>query len=234
MDFNSRFDALLQPFGLSRIGSMRVGPEDRVPDIDEGKPARSLLLAGNGGASFWPLFRRSTEFADGLADPLDRWSKRVGEDIAKTLGGRAIFPFEGPPYPPFLAWADKTGRSVQSRLSLFMHERFGLWHAYRFALALPEPLDPSPRESRFESPCLTCADKPCLKVCPVDAFAGPSYRADLCFDYLRSHSNSDCRQLGCESRRACPVGKAFTYVPEQAGFHMDAFVKTRLSRHQYP
>lgn len=228
MDFDSRFDALLQPFGLSFMGAMRVGPLDQVPDIAENKPARSLLLAGNGGASFWPLFSRSAEFADGRPDPLDRWSKRVGQHIAESFGVRVIFPFEGPPYPPFLAWAHRTGRSVQSRLSLFMHDRFGLWHAYRFALALPEPLDPSPRESRFESPCLACADKPCLKVCPVDAFAGPSYRADLCIEYLRSHSNSACRQLGCESRRACPVGKAFTYVPEQAAFYMDAFVGTGL------
>jgi hypothetical protein len=46
-------------------------------------------------------------------------------------------------------------------------------------------------------------------------------------DYLRGDGKSACRQLGCESRRACPVGKAFTYVPEQAKFHMDAFVRSR-------
>jgi ferredoxin len=227
---NTRIHGSLEPFGLLLIGVLHVTDEDRVPDIADGLPARQLLLIGNGGSSFWPEFRRSEEFADGLADPLDRWSRRVGNQVAQALGGWVIFPFDGPPHPPFLAWAGKTGQAVASRLSLFIHERYGLWHAYRFALALPERVDLSPVESGFESPCLSCADKPCLQVCPVNAFSGPSYRADLCMDYLRADSTSACRQLGCEARRACPVGKAFTYVPEQARFHMDAFVSSPQMR----
>jgi len=224
---NSRIHSLLHPLGLLLIGSLRLGQDDPVPDIAADPPARQLLLIGNGGSSFWPQFSRSGEFSDGLADPLDRWSRRVGNQVAQALQGRAIFPFDGPPYPPFLAWAGKSGNAVSSRLSLFIHEQYGLWHAYRFALALPEKLELSPVTSGFESPCLSCADKPCLEACPVNAFSGPEYRTDLCMDYLRGDGKSACRQLGCESRRACPVGKAFTYVPEQAKFHMDAFVRSR-------
>lgn len=222
-----RVNALLQPLGLVLLGALPVTDEDQLADTDGQAPVRRLLLIGNGGSSLWPVFSRSAEFADGRADPLDRWSRRVGNELAAVLGGRAIFPFEGPPFPPFLAWADTAGAAVASRLSLFMHQRFGLWHAYRFALAVPELPDRPTPEVVFESPCLSCEDEPCLHACPVDAFSGPSYRSDLCMDYLARDTQSACRQMGCASRRACPVGQAFTYLPRQAKFHMDAFVKSR-------
>ena len=220
------FQSLLKPFGLLLIGSLRVTAEDGVADIADNQPARTLLLVGNGGSSFWSSFSRSPEFSDGLTDPLDRWSRRVGGQLANQVDGRVIYPFEGPPYPPFLSWAGKTQQVGPSRLSLFIHEHFGLWHAYRFALAISGLHDKPPAVSEFESPCLTCEDKPCLAACPVNAFADPSYRADLCMDYLVSDNTSECRETGCAARRACPVGEVFTYVPEHAKFHMDAFVKS--------
>lgn len=225
--FTGRVNGLLQPLGLILLGFLPVTQLDGMADLDGGVPVHGLLLVGNGGSSLWPVFSRSAEFADGGADPLDRWSARVGNEIAAKLGGRAIFPFEGPPFPPFLSWAAKTGTAVSSRLSLFMHQRYGLWHAYRFALAIPETPARLPAGAVFDSPCLTCAAKPCLEACPVSAFSGPAYRSDLCIDYLDHDMDSGCRRLGCASRRACPVGKAFTYLPDQARFHMNAFVKSQ-------
>ena len=220
--------SLLEPYGLLLIASLRVTDEDHVPDIAVGIPARTVLLIGNGGTSFWPKFSCSPECEDGLADPLDRWSRRVGQLLAGEMDGRVIFPFEGPPHAPFLSWAGRTESVVSSRLSLSIHERFGLWHAYRFALAVPELVKESSSNADLVSPCLNCEDKPCLEVCPVNAFAGQFYRVDSCMDYLVSDDTSACRELGCAARRACPVGKAFTYKPKHAKFHMDAFVKSRL------
>jgi len=220
-----RLDGLLQPLGLVLLGSLPFTEAEGVHDADG-----RLLLVGNGGSSFWPVFSRSAEFADGGDDPLDRWSVRVGNELADILGGRAIYPFEGPSFPPFLRWAGLSGAAVASRLSLFIHRRFGLWHAYRFALAVPGWCGRPAPGGAFESPCLTCVEQPCLAACPVEAFSGPSYRAELCADYLAADTHSGCRQLGCASRRACPVGKAFTYLPRQAKFHMDAFVKSRTGQ----
>ena len=224
---DNTINSLLQPYGLLLIGSLRATDEDNVPDIAAGVPARTVLLIGNGGSSFWQKFKCSPEYDDGLADPLDRWSRRVGHWLAGEMCGRVIFPFEGPPHAPFLSWAGRTGKAAPSRLSLSIHERYGLWHAYRFALAIPGLPDQSSTGSEFVSPCLSCEAKPCLEVCPVDAFAHQTYRVDQCMDYLVSDTTSACREQGCAARRACPVGKVFTYKPEHAKFHMDAFVKNR-------
>jgi hypothetical protein len=225
---NHNIFSLLKPHGLLLLGAMRVSDEDRVPDIAESRPARQLLLIGNGGSSYWPAFSRASEFRDGLADPIDRWSKRVGENLATELGGRAVFPFDGPPFLPFLSWARKTGQVLPSPVSMFVHAKFGLWHAYRFALAFSELQDILPAEAEFKSPCLSCKDQPCLKACPVNAFSVNSYRVDQCMDYLVSDTGTACRKLGCEARRACPLGREFTYLPAHAKFHMDAFVKSPI------
>jgi hypothetical protein len=219
--------SLLKPFGLFLIGALQVSPQDQVPDISENQPARQLLLIGNGGSSLWPAFSHSPEYRDGKADPLDRWSTRVGNHIAAMLEGRALFPFDGPPYAPFLSWAGKTGQVLPSPVLMSMRARFGLWHAYRFAVALPELQADPAAKSKFESPCLSCVDKPCLKACPVSAFVNESYRVDRCMDYLLANTQSACRKLGCEARRACPVGIGYTYLPAHAKFHMDAFIATK-------
>lgn len=222
----SQIQGLLKPHGLLLLGAMRISGEDRVPDVAESRPARQLLLIGNGGSSFWPVFRRSPEYREGLADPLDRWSKRVGETLTTELGGRAIFPFDGPPYPPFLSWARKAGQVLASPVSMFIHAKFGLWHAYRFALAFSEQQDDFPAEAEFKSPCLDCKDQPCLEACPVNAFTSNVYRVDQCMDYLVNDTGTSCRRQGCEARRACPVAREFTYLLPHAKFHMDAFVKS--------
>ena len=224
---STKIRGLLKPHGLLLLGAMQISDDDLEPDIAEPRPARQLLLIGNGGSSFWPVFRCSSEFRDGLANPLDRWSKRVGENLATELGGRAIFPFDGPPYPPFLSWAGKTGQVIPSPISIFMHAKFGLWHAYRFALAFSEQHDGFPAEVEFKSPCLGCKDQPCLEACPVNAFTANAYRVDQCMNYLVTDTETACRKLGCEARRACPEGRQFTYLPPHAKFHMDAFVKSQ-------
>ena len=218
---------LLQPTGLVLLGSFAPTTADGVPDPGNRQSAKELLMIGNGGSSFWAVFSNSPEYCDGGADPLDRWSRRVGAQLAVELGGLAVFPFDGPPYFPFQRWAQKTGRVAPSKISMVMHTRFGLWHAYRFALALPEPTGGLAPQPDFTSPCTDCPDRPCLQVCPVAAFNGESYAVDQCVDYLARDSQTACRTLGCEARRACPVDEGFTYLPQHARFHMDAFVRSQ-------
>ncbi len=218
--------------GLRPRGGFAVGPDDAVPDVTPGRPARTLLLLGGVGGSLWPAFSISPELADGGPEPLDRWSLRVVTALAGRFGARPLFPFGGPPYQPFLRWARRAEPVAPSPLGLLVHPEHGLWHSYRGALAFAAPLA-LPPQATHASPCESCAGKPCLTACPVGAFAPPladglpRYDLQGCAAHLRLPAGADCRQAGCLARRACPVAPDLAYETAQASFHMAAFLAAR-------
>ncbi len=186
------------------------------------------ILVGNAGSAFWQDFTKSPEFTDNKTDPLDRWSRRIGDSVARETGARVIFPFDGPPYPPFLDWAAETGQGFTSPISISIHRKYGLWHAYRFALELDEiPADAVPAGVTF-SPCDSCEEKPCLCACPVNAFDNGKFQVQKCMNYLRVDEYSACRSRGCAARGACPFERKYQYQPDHAQFHMNAFVASDL------
>jgi hypothetical protein len=223
----SDLERLLEPYGLIVRGVLAVRDEEPFPVVGTDASETQLVLVGNAGSHMWPSFNSSPERLDGRPHPMDRWCRRVGEEIARFLNGKAIFPFQGPPYPPFLAWAASAEAVYPSPVSLFIHPEFGLWHAYRFALIPGEPIGKVSRPGPGASPCLNCVDKPCLHACPVTAFRDNSYRVDDCTKFLVDNRQSACCTKGCAARRACPEGRKFIYKAEQARFHMDAFIKSR-------
>ncbi len=188
-----------------------------------------IVLVGNAGSTFWPVFASSHESGDGLPHPLDRWTRRIGTAVAAELNADVVFPFEGPPYPPVLDWARRAGQAYPSPISLFIHQKYGLWHAYRFALLLRGPPSGLPPVSHESSPCLSCPTQPCLSACPVDAFTGNTYRLDDCVNWLAGDAGSECRQHGCSARRACPIGVELHYETGHARFHMNAFLAAQSS-----
>ena len=175
---------------------------------------RSVDLLAPDEPGFWPLFSASPELADGDPHPLDRWSRRVVGHIACRLGTKAVFPFGGPPWRPFTAWARRSGRAWPSPVGLLVHDSLGLWISFRGAILLEEEAPPatSPR------PCDACP-APCLSACPVGALSGAGYDLASCHAFL--DTGPDCLQ-GCHVRRACPVG-AGRRLPQQSAFHMKAF-----------
>ncbi len=214
----------LEEFGLHLRGSTRLGA-DEIRDY-EFDPARSeIALVGNIGSSYWPVFSSSPEFNDGEDHPLDRWSRRVAAVIADEFDLVPVFPFDGPPYLPFLQWAQRAEALSPSPIGVLMHPGYGLWHSYRFALLGAE--FPAQTASANDSPCLTCADKPCLRRCPVDAFDGSGYDVPACSAYLRANPLAECHALGCLARFACPVATELRYLPEQGRFHLQAFLAAR-------
>jgi hypothetical protein len=211
--------------GLALRGTFAPGPDDAVPPVADGVPARALVLLGNVGASLWPAFSASPEFADGAPHPLDRWSTRIGEDLARSCQGRALYPFGGPPHHPFQRWALRAGAMFASPVGMLVDAQHGLWHAFRFAITLREPLDTVPPS--VASPCASCTARACLHACPVNAFVEGEYRYRQCADYLVANPDAPCWRVGCLARHACPVGQADRYLPQQANFHMRAFVARR-------
>jgi hypothetical protein len=228
----------LQAEGLRLRGVCAVVTGDALPPLPGGGPSAALALVGIAGSSFWSRFKASPEYRDGGPDPLDRWSQRIGQSLAARFDGVALFPFQGPPYLPFQQWALRCEPLQRSPLGLLIHPEFGLWHAFRFALALAEQPMGLPAahggQGRAAQPagvdssiCSRCDGQPCLSTCPVQAFTGSSYRVDDCADWLRQPSGQDCMARGCQARRACPVGSAWRYEDEHAAFHMAAFLGKR-------
>jgi ferredoxin len=133
-----------------------------------------------------------------------------------------------------------------SPVGALIHPVYGLSHSYRGALAFAD--EPAPREELGEidslpipsplaapvdftapNPCDSCEGKPCLSACPVGAFSAAGYAVEACAEYLRLPGGKDCMDSGCRARRACPIGRDYAQSPEQARFHMAAFLAARTA-----
>ena len=214
----------LRPYGLKLRGIVALSLEE-IREYGFTNRA-SIALVGNIGSSFWSKFVQSKEYEDGEVDPLDRWSVRIAQEIAPELDATPIFPFQGPPYLPFQQWAQRAEALHQSPLGLMIHPRYGLWHAYRFALLINGDFEAF--QEKQNSPCLDCMDQPCLNTCPVKAFSTKGYDVDSCADYLKQTPSADCFQHGCMARFECPAGREYRYLDEQSQFHLSAFIGNRM------
>lgn len=208
--------------GLVPRGAFHPTDADAVPAMADGRAVDALVLVGVVGRAGWDAFQGSAE-AGQSPDPLDRWSRRVVTELAAELGAEPLFPFGGPPFLPFLRWARRAEAVHPSPIGPLIHPDYGLWHAYRGALAFQEAMDLPPADTRAP-PCEACADKPCLTTCPVGAFGPDGYDVPACIGHIGADRGRDCLAGGCLARRACPVGVAYRYVPAQMGFHMRAFL----------
>lgn len=212
----TEIEHLVQTEALCVFGAFHPSAEDLTPD-----GTRTLLLLGPREPGFWVHVTASPEFQDGAPNPLDRWSQRVISALAATLNATALFPFGGPPYQPFLRWAERSGRAWQSPAGPLVHDMAGMMVSYRGALALTEALDlPAPPSK----PCDSCA-QPCLTACPVSALsADQGYELTACHTHLDTTAGSEtCMAAGCLSRRACPISQGYARLPDQSAFHMASF-----------
>ena len=212
------------------------GQDDALPDLAAGPVAVVWMVGQVGSRMLAGVFRDRPSSMTDCPIRMDRWSKHIGDALARQCAGRAIYPSDGPPYAPFQQWARRAEPLQTSPLLLQIHPQYGLWHAYRFALALPV-LDPADAAELLQAGmqsaadlCLSCDGQPCLSACPVDAFTPQAYEVDRCAAHLHAPAGADCMATGCLARRACPVGSEYRYGPAHAGFHMAAFAGRRGGR----
>lgn len=203
------------PHRLGVFGALRLTAKDGLaPDL------QTLVLLGPEEPGFWDHLTAGPEWQDGGPDPVDRWSRRVIGRMACDLGGKAFFPFGGPPYHPFFQWALRSGRAFASPVTLLVHDRAGLFVSYRGAIALKARIDLPPPAP---NPCESCAAKPCLMACPPAALGAKGYDVPACHDFLDRAGGKDCLTRGCAVRRACPLSQAYGRVAEQSAYHMRLF-----------
>jgi epoxyqueuosine reductase len=198
---------------LQVTGGFRITDADALP-----RSSGSLLLISPSEPDFWPYFTTAPEYADGQPDPMDRWSRRIGDGLARDFGALALYPFGGAPFLPFYTWALRSGRAWASPIGFLVHDTGGLFISYRMALLVPW----NATLSTGMRPCDSCTDQPCTTTCPIGAFV-EGYDVAACKDYLHSPPGQDCMGKGCAARRACPVGQG-DRLPAHAAFHMESFL----------
>ena len=203
---------MVEEKGLDIIGYLNPDRSDNVcPTV------RTILLIGPKEPYFWDVFKKSSEYRDKKENPLDRWSKKILEEIAMKLDARSFFPFEAP-FQPFIAWAKKCSTMGSSPVRLLVHKEKGLFISFRGALGINEYIEAQNKSKDICAPC----EKPCLTVCPVNALNQNAYDVERCKNYLRTPGGQDCKD-GCLVRRSCPIGQNFR-LREQSNFHMSAFL----------
>ncbi len=211
--------------GFEPLGSFLAAAGDDIPQALAGVPARQVLVIGNAGPA---MFRRFQAERDPNEDLLDDWCRDVLAPLATTCNARAVFPFDKP-FLPFVSWARRAGCGFSSPLGMNIHPVYGLWHAFRAAFLFDRIAVPVQTGDDSVHPCDTCADKPCLSVCPVNAFSPGRYDVEACTAHLRGNTAPLCSQYGCAARVACPVGQEFQYTQDQIRFHMAAFIRARAN-----
>ena len=200
---------------LAVSGAFHPGPGDELPE-----GTGTLLLLSPAEPGFWAHLTAQPEWRDGAPDPIDRWSRRVIGGMACALGGKAYFPFGGPPWRPFQSWALRSGRAWASPVQFLVHEEMGLFASYRGALALRERLELPALPA--EAPCEHCP-RPCLGACPAGALTAKGYDVPACHDFLSGPEGADCLDKGCAVRRACPVSAGHARLEVQSAYHMRLF-----------
>ncbi|MBI2253655.1 MAG: hypothetical protein HYU58_03445 [Proteobacteria bacterium] len=216
----------LAPLGMALRGGFVPESGDTVPLLGDGSATRAVLLIGNIGGAMWPAFADSDARAHDAEHPLDNWTRDALDPVAARFAAKVVYPSDGPPYHPFQRWAARAEPVHVSPLRIFIHPTYGLWHAYRAAFLLADdPGLPVPMQAR--SPCISCAARPCLSTCPVGAFSETGFDDRTCARHVDSPAGTECRERGCLARRACPVGREYSYPPAQMAFHMEAFLALR-------
>ena len=223
-----QFDQLCEralAIGLSIRGAFHPEPgefDDTIPGVRIG----TIALLGFTGSAQWKFFKNSSEAHDGAPHPLDRWSHRAAGSLARELDARDFYPDEiSAPALAFQRLALRGECVHQSPIGLLIHGNWGLWHAYRAGLVLPDRIE-LPPIAPSAHPCAECAARPCLSSCPVQAFRTNLFDIAACVGHVLSEAGYECRENGCLARRSCPVGAQFTYVPDQMRFHMSAFLRS--------
>ena len=215
--------ASLGETGLFYRGGFHPCPEDTVPRLPDGGEAGTVVLIGNAGGALWRAFCEANPDRS-TSNPLDSWLDPILERLARDVGATLILPNRGPIFPPVQDWAKRAEPVYRSPIGIMIHPDFGLWHVYRAALLFAERLDLPPRTDGA-NPCDSCASRPCLKVCPADAFEPDRFNAKACVGHVMSDRGGNCRDRGCLARRACPVGRDFAYPRDAGAFHMAAVVR---------
>ena len=186
---------------LAAVGCATWG----VADADAG----SAVVFASTGSRLWDAAR-----ARGRLDPVDCIVREVIDGLPRRSDRRWVRCADDvPDAPDFRALARAAGLGWPSRLGLLLHPDFGTWIGLRAAVFVPDRLAAT-GPLAGDGPCARCP-APCVSACPAAAIADP-WDASRCLPWQAA---ADTCHGGCLARRACPVGAAHAYAPDQHRYH---------------
>ena len=193
----------------------------------------TLVTIGSGGKRLWEAIHSSPADPE---HPVNHFTATIVNEFIKTYLNTddiiTAFPSQ-PPRFPIQTFAHWLGWAHPTPLGKNIHKEFGLWHAYRSAFLTTLDLPETPREM-FPSPCDTCEDKPCIKVCPAQAVGEimqtlADFDKKKCFTF-RLKENSICSDR-CISRIACPIAREHKYTMPQMNHHYSRSRRSIIEKH---
>lgn len=177
---------------------------------------RRLVLVGHGGRRMWQVLQ---ERGLRTANPIDEYSITLTRQFIRDF-------LDGPPvfwlYPntdyivPLQQLGEAVGWSYPSPLGSGISPTYGVWFAYRAAFLTSADL-PLMQDDPAPSPCMTCAEKPCLSACPVGAVRLDAFNIEGCVSY-RLRADTPCADR-CLARLACPFFPQHRYTLPQIQYH---------------
>ena len=182
-----------------------------------------LVLVGNSGQGLWRALKqtRASLSVDPSAHPIDEFSRRkVTEIVAQYLGEpRVTMLYPGDIAVPLQQLGRLAGWHHDSPLGIGIHNKHGLWFAYRAAFLVNAPL-PLCIEPATASPCDECQTHDCVAACPAGAVRfSETIDTDTCINFALKKT-SPCRTT-CLAREACPVAPLGRYGREQITYHYE-------------
>lgn len=182
-----------------------------VPLPEAASTYNQLIVLGHGGPDYFEQTPVEGE------NPLDDRAIRLFQDFMMRIGCaeyEILYPINQT-LIDLRTLGVELGWQRDSHLGLGIHPDWGTWFAYRLVAATRTHLPVTPGQ-RFQSPCETCLEKPCLVACPASA-TGEVFQMSLCSgERLRPASSCADR---CLAREACPVGKTHQYSRAQIEYH---------------
>ncbi|MEW6143748.1 MAG: hypothetical protein AB1598_01905 [Thermodesulfobacteriota bacterium] len=202
--------------------------------------ARSIVLTGFAGRTFWETFSRfltkNPGFKEKHENLIDDYTRLIFGKITAVLedsGGvpyKTVFPFgEGALDLDFVRLGILGGVGVPSLLGILLHPEYGTWISLRGAIITTIEFETYDEPLGGFDPCPSCW-KPCITACPAHTISDRGWDWEAC---MRYRLGADTCSAKCASRLACPYGKEHTYREEQIAHHHEFVLKSAREYFNY-
>lgn len=227
------FEGIREHFGEAGFNlTVRIRTEDydeapgRQRAGDLLADAKSIILTGFAGRTFWETFSRyltnNPGFKEKHENLIDDYTRLIFREAAPVLEAswgalyKTVFPFgESALDLDFVKLGTLGGVGVPSLLGILLNPEYGTWISLRGAIITTTEFEMYDEPLGDFDPCPSCR-KPCIAACPAHTISDRGWDWESC---MRFRLGSDTCSGKCASRLACPYGQEHAYKEDQIAHH---------------